>query len=47
MAKANKLVESERDPAEPIGNPPGGGSWTWDIELQAWVEKSVAEVVEE
>lgn len=25
------------NPAEPIGTPPGGGSWTWDAEAQAWV----------
>lgn len=28
---------TDRNPAEPIGNPPGGGSWTWDIPLQKWV----------
>lgn len=27
----------ERNPAEPIGNPPGGGRWTWDVPLQKWV----------
>lgn len=26
-----------RNPAEPIGTPPTGGSWTWDIPSQAWV----------
>lgn len=25
-----------RNPAEPIGTPPGGGSWAWDIPSQAW-----------
>lgn len=37
MAKTNTKVEvTERNPAEPIGNPPGGGRWTWDIEAQEW-----------
>lgn len=31
-------VAVERNPADPIGNPPGGGKWTWDIEQQQWVE---------
>lgn len=26
-----------RDPKEPIGNPPGGGSWSWDADAQEWV----------
>lgn len=37
MAKQNKPAEPERDPAEPIGMPPGGGRWTWDIPQQKWV----------
>lgn len=24
--------------AEPIGTPPHGGRWTWDIPAQVWVE---------
>lgn len=39
MAKRNEDKSVvEKDPAEPIGNPPGGGSWTWDIPSQTWVE---------
>ena len=25
-----------RDLAQPIGTPPAGGRWTWDIAAQAW-----------
>lgn len=38
MAKQNKPEEPDRNPAEPIGMPPGGGRWTWDIPAQAWVD---------
>lgn len=48
MAKKNEdtatLTEGaaiERNPAEPIGNPPGGGRWTWSIDKQEWVELSI------
>lgn len=42
MAKKNEEA-STRNPAEPIGNPPGGGKWTWDIESQKWVELPLIE----
>lgn len=25
------------DPSQPIGTPPGGGSWTWDASRGGWV----------
>lgn len=31
-----EIPADARDPAVPIGTPPGGGSWTWDIDAQAW-----------
>lgn len=37
-AATDVAVVATRNPADPIGNPPGGGKWTWDIEKQAWVE---------
>jgi hypothetical protein len=27
---------------EPVGTPPGGGSWTWSPELAAWVPAAPA-----
>ena len=29
-------AEPARDSAQPIGTPPAGGRWTWDIAAQAW-----------
>lgn len=29
-------AEPARDPAQPVGTPPAGGRWTWDIAAQAW-----------
>lgn len=26
-----------RNPTDPIGTPPGGGSWCWSAEQQAWL----------
>lgn len=31
-------AEPARDPNEPIGTPPSGGRWTWDIPGQAWLQ---------
>lgn len=35
-ATAAPPSEPARDPAQPIGTPPAGGRWTWDIAAQAW-----------
>jgi hypothetical protein len=41
MAKKDEIAaQAERNLAEPIGTPPHGGNWTWDIPKQAWVEVS-------
>lgn len=31
-------IPQAKDPAVPVGTPPGGGSWTWNIDAQQWVE---------
>ena len=31
-------TEPARDPNEPIGTPPSGGRWTWDVPGQAWLQ---------
>lgn len=39
MAKTiEKAAEQINASAEPIGTPPSGGNWTWDIPSQQWVE---------
>lgn len=45
VVKTNKSADTERDPADPIGMPPGGGSWTWDISKQQWIENGVPVVL--
>lgn len=48
MAKKNEIeTQAERNPAEPIGTPPHGGNWTWDIPKQEWVELIVASETQE
>lgn len=48
MAKRNEgKGMADRDPAEPIGMPPGGGRWTWDIPTQAWVDLDVVPEVQQ
>lgn len=48
MAKKNEIdAQSERNPAEPIGTPPRGGNWTWDIPKQEWVEVIAAAETQE
>ena len=36
--EADTPVADVRDPAQPIGTPPGGGTWTWDVPAQQWVK---------
>lgn len=31
-----------QDNSQPVGTPPGGGSWTWDAALRTWVPKPTA-----
>lgn len=47
MAKQNKPADPDRNPAEPIGMPPGGGRWTWDIPLQQWVDLDAPKTIAE
>lgn len=35
-ATAAPPAAPQRDRAQPIGTPPAGGRWTWDIAAQAW-----------
>jgi hypothetical protein len=35
-ATAAPPSEPARDPAQPVGTPPAGGCWTWDVNAQAW-----------
>jgi hypothetical protein len=33
---------AERNPEHPIGTPPGGGSWRWDVPSQQWALRDEA-----
>lgn len=32
----------DQDPAHPTSNPPGGGSWVWNVAAQQWLARASA-----
>ncbi len=34
--------DKSQDNSQPVGTPPGGGSWTWDTTQRAWVPMPTA-----
>jgi hypothetical protein len=47
MAKTNPDNATDAAPdlhSIPIGNPPGGGRWTWGVEKQEWISLDLPEV---
>lgn len=39
MATTKTPAAPTQDNSQPVGTPPGGGSWTWSAEQAAWVPR--------
>lgn len=44
---STKTPAPAQDNSQPVGTPPGGGSWTWSAEQGAWVPNSPAPATNE
>lgn len=42
QASTTPAQDQAQDASQPVGTPPGGGSWTWDATQRIWVPKADA-----
>ena len=44
-ANGGGVIEDKVEPValHPVGTPPGGGSWSWDVEKIEWVQQVKAD----